>query len=206
MEGLASQAKFRDTQAIFYLLKWLLETDNSDLQRELLRCLRLQVCTTEENRRQMKRAIESKALLQYLFNSRVVEAPSSMSVCFKSMKTAKSEQEDEDLPEGISETDFCEWLNERKRAMLVGVQKALVTVDVDVKKSAARWAEMKITRRKKAFDALVKDRTFIQRQVHELGLMLLTRLAGSEERCRESLRPSKDASESRACDMGRKSI
>lgn len=206
LEGLASQAKFRDTQAIFYLLKWLLETDNSDLQRELLRCLRLQVCTTEENRRQMKRAIESKALLQYLFNSRVVEAPSSMSVCFKSMKTAKSEQEDEDLPEGISETDFCEWLNERKRAMLVGVQKALVTVDVDVKKSAARWAEMKITRRKKAFDALVKDRTFIQRQVHELGLMLLTRLAGSEERCRESLRPSKDASESRACDMGRKSI
>lgn len=209
LEGLASQAKFRETQAIFYLLKWLLETDNLTLQRELLRCLRLQVCTTEENRRQVKRAIESKSLLQYLFNSRVVEAPSSMSVCFKSMKTAKFEQEDDDLPEGISEDDFCEWLNDkepRKKAMLLGVQKALITVDVDVKKSAARWGEMKITRRKKAFDALVKDRTFIQRQVHELEVKLLMRLARSEERCRESLRPSKDATEARACDMGRKSI
>ena len=209
LEGLASQSKFRDSQAIFYLLKWLLETESASLQKELLRCLRLQVCTSEENKRQVKRAIEYKALLQYLFNSRVVEVPSSMAVCFKSMKTVKLDQDDEDLPEGISEDDFLEWLNAkepRKKALLQSIQKSLVTVDIEVKKNAARLAEIKASRRKKAFDALVKERTAIQKQVYKLGLKLIARLAMSEERCRESLKPGKEQGEGRCSDQGRKSI
>lgn len=184
-ETIASQPKFRDSNAVIYFVKFLIEFQNSpSLQMEILNLIRNDICVHEENRKYLRRILENKFFLDFLAGFKNDEG-NSIAQCFRSMKNLKLDEENEDIPENPTAEDFLNWLNKSdkaKKIITMQVNKHLSSVDSEYKKNYNKAIEIKAAKRKKTIDAMIKDKTNVQKQVNELELKLITRVTKAEER------------------------
>lgn len=185
-ETIASQPKFRDSNAVIYFVKFLVEFQSAPgLQMEILNLIRNDICVHEENRKYLRKILENKFFLDFLAGFKADEG-NSIAQCFRSMKVLKLDEEGESFPENPTAEDFLTWLNHSERAkktIMQQISKHLQSIDLEYKKNYNKALELKTAKRKKAVDALIKDKTSMQKQVNELELKLITRVTKAEERC-----------------------
>ena len=188
-ETLASQPKFRDSNAVIYFIKFLIEFhSSSNLQMEILNLIRNDICVHDENRKYLRKILENKFFLDFLSGFKADDS-NSIAQCFRSMKMMKLDEEGESFPENPTPEDFLAWLNhseKAKKTILAQVNKHLASLDSEYKKNYNKAVELKTVKRKKAIDSLIKEKTSIQKQVNELELKLITRVTKAEERCTQS--------------------
>ena len=185
-ETLASQPKFRDSNAVIYFIKFLLEFHSApSLQMEILNLIRNDICIHDENRKYLRKILENKFFLDFLAGFKADDS-NSIAQCFRSMKAMKLDDEGESFPEDPTPEDFLKWLNhseKAKKTIMAQISKHLASIDSEYKKNYNKAIELKAAKRKKAIDSLIKDKTTIQKQVNEIELKLITRVTKAEERC-----------------------
>lgn len=185
-ETIASQPKFRDSNAVVYFIKFLIEFHSAPaLQLEILNLIQNDICIHEDNRKYLKKILDNKFFLDFLGSFKSEES-NSISQCFRSMRNLKLDDEHEDVPENPTAEDFLAWLNasdKAKKTIMAQVNKHLAAVDSEYRKNYNKSIELKAIKRKKTIDALIKDKTTVQKQVNELELRLITRVTKAEERC-----------------------
>jgi hypothetical protein len=185
-ETIASQPKFRDSNAIIYFIKFLIEFHSApNLQMEILNLIKNDICVHEENRKYLRKILENKFFLDFLAGFKADDS-NTIAQCFRSMKQMKLDEEGESFPENPTPEDFLNWLNrseKAKKTILAQVNKHLSSIDLEYKKNYNKALELKALKRKKAVDVLIKDKTTVQKQVNELELKLITRVTKAEEKC-----------------------
>lgn len=65
-EAIASRSKFRDNYGPVYLVILLLETSNVGIQLSILNKIQNEVCINDDNKKQLKKVIDSKAIVEFL--------------------------------------------------------------------------------------------------------------------------------------------
>ncbi|CAG9316590.1 unnamed protein product [Blepharisma stoltei] len=179
-EGLASQPKFRESSTIFYFIKLLIEFQSSpDIQIEILNIFKKDICVHDENKKFLRKSMDNKNFLEFILGSRLDENINAIAHCFRSNLSSKLEQEEEDdtLSENATQEEFLAWLNsseKRLKQMSAQIAKFIAPIDQDYKKQRAKILDMKTAKRKKAFDAMIKEKTTVQRCVQDLELKLMT--------------------------------
>lgn len=96
--GLVSQhAKFRESCAILYFMKILIESrDDLELQEYLLKILKDEICGESiENRKYLRKFIEFKNFCDFIFDNKATENEGNLRQCFSSMKNRNAIEEDE---------------------------------------------------------------------------------------------------------------
>ena len=208
-ETIASQPKFRDSNAVIYFIKFLIEFHSAPgLQMEILNLIRNDICVHEENRKYLRKILENKFFLEFLGGFRADDG-NSIAQCFRSMKAMKLDEEGECFPENPTAEDFLTWLNhseKAKKTIMAQISKHLQSIDSEYKKNYNKAYELKVAKRKKAIDALVKDKTSVQKQVNELNLKLVSRVTKAEERCTQRFQQHSSLKSQKLSIAARKSL
>ena len=185
-ETIASQPKFRDSNAVIYFIKFLIEFHSAPaLQLEILNLIQKDICINEDNRKYLRKILDNKFFLDFLSGFKGGET-NTIAQCFNSMRNLKLDEENSAIPENPTAQDFLAWLNtaeKAKKTILAQVNKHLAPVDSEYRKIYNKSIEAKAIKRKKNTDALIKEKTSVQKQVNELELKLIARVAKADERC-----------------------
>ena len=180
-ETLASQAKFRESNALFYFIKFLMESEYQT-QEFLLKTIREDICIHDENKKQLNKLIDNKAFLEFV-GAKKEESTNSIAHCFRSMKNTKL-TETEDPPENLSDSETLSWLNssELKRIIMSQVNKQIAPVEAELKKCSAKLTESKNARRKKVSDLINKEKAVTQKILNETESKLAARISKAQEK------------------------
>lgn len=186
--SVASLIKFRESSVPLYITRLLLSCPGDPLQLALLRILKEAVCAFEENCKVLKKAIDHKVFLDFLFNYKNVE-DGALRQCFKSLRQRPEDLEDEPLPANCSNHEFLAWLNteERLRTLMVQVNKKLMPLDAEIKRNVLKLTEIRTTRINTNFETQLTEMTRVRKTIQPSETSLLSRVATGDRRCRDSV-------------------
>jgi hypothetical protein len=206
--SVASLIKFRDSLVPLYMTRLMLGCPGDGLQAALLRILKEGVCSFEENCKVMKKAIEHKPFLDFMFNYKSVEESGALLQCFKSMRQRPEDLGEEPLPENCSDAEFLAWLNteERLRSLTVQLNKKLVPIDSEIKRNILRTVEVRTTRINANFESQLAEMTRVRKTIQPNETSLMNRTVSGDRRYRDSVQVQQRQMTERSSAMKRNSL